>query len=162
MQTVDAKDKIIVPKLSEVPEGLQKMYNDLYAKIDLMIVAGPNMSDSSRFLVVSNIVRICLQCVMVAVESYRTDKNEILAGAQKRQIALALIKYILNDLAVRGKIPRDIADEVILQIDLWGGLAMDLACDAAKRVIDIGQEFVADAKAEGCSSACKQNCCVIC
>lgn len=151
---------IVLPfnQLSTVPPELQTLYSDLYAKIDTIISGGP-VFDIRRD---PTILRIILQAAMTSVENFRNQDDKGWNGAEKKRIALVLIKFVIHDLSVKGKIAPDVAAEIIANVDFWGGIAMDLACDAANRIIEIGQQFTAEVKAKGCKVACKDNCCLIC
>ncbi len=145
-------------KLSDVPAELTDLYNALYVKVEILVNGGPvfDIKKDPSFL------RIVIGSAMTIVENFRNQDGNGWDGQRKRMIALALTKYVINDLAVKGKIDPIIAQEVILNVDFYGGVAIDIAIDIAKKVYDVGQEFVADAQAKGCKAACQENCCCCC
>ncbi len=153
MQTVSS---LQTPKMSEVPPELQDLYNNLYVKIATMVSGGPVFDIRSD----PTVLRVILQSAMVTVESFKNADGTGWNGQEKKSIALVLIKFVINDLVVKGKVDPAVAREVVLNIDFWGGLAMDLAVDAANLVIDLGQKAVANVKAIGCKKACAEGCCM--
>lgn len=141
-------------ELSEIPPELQTLYNTLYNKIIFMI--GGHTIDLKND---PAMLRILIQSVMVIVENAKDINGTGWNGPEKKKIALLLIKYVIHDLAVKGKIDPVIASDIINNIDFFGGLAMDIAIDVAKGMFDIGQKFVTDAKTTGCKQSCRKNCC---
>jgi hypothetical protein len=141
-------------KLSEVPPELQVLYNTLYDKI-ILIIGGHTIDLKND----STVLRVLIQTVMVIVENAKDVNGQGWNGPEKKRIALSLIKFVIHDLAVKGKIDPITAADIISNIDLFGGVAMDLAIDVAKGMFDIGQHFVEDAKKTGCKASCRKNCC---
>ena len=99
------------------------------------------------------LVRVLIESSMSIVERYKTW-----SGEKKKKQAIIMLIVIINDLAEKGKISREDADEINSNINFWGGIAMDIAVDAVKGAFDIGQDFTEDVIESGCKSACKQNC----
>lgn len=157
MQTI-VSDAQQSTTLSVIPPELQSIYNELYAKIEL-IISGGAVFDIRKD---PTILRIVLQSAMVCVEEFRNKDGNGWNGPEKKRIALALIKFVLTDLAAKGKLDPAVAKEICDNIDFWGGLAMDLACDVANYVIEVGQKFTEDVRTEGCKAACTKNCCSVC
>lgn len=141
-------------QLSDVPPELQTLYNTLYNKI-ILIIGGHTVDLRND----PNTLRILIQSVMIIVENAKDANGQGWNGPEKKKIALSLIKFVIHDLAVKGKIDPQVASDIINNIDLFGGVAMDLVIDVVKGMFDIGQNLVQDAKKTGCKASCRKNCC---
>jgi hypothetical protein len=150
METISMDTQV----LSEVPPELKTLYDQLYVKISSLI-AGNVSFDIKKD---PTVLRIMIQSVMTIVENFKDVDGKGWNGQEKQRIALNLIKFVLNDLAVKGKLDPAVAKEVITELDFWGGLAMGLVIDAVKGMYDVGQQFSQDVQKVGCKAACKKNC----
>jgi hypothetical protein len=133
--------------LSDVPPELKDLYNSLYTKISDMIVG--KVVD---FKTDPTLLRILLQSAMTVVADQKTWTTW-----EKEQNAISLLKYIINDLAVKGKIDPTTAQEIILNADFWGSIVINLLQD----IVAEGQQFEQDASSLGCKAACAKDCCAI-
>lgn len=143
-------EKISIP--DELPPGLTGIYTTLYTKIERLI-DGQEVIDIKAD---PTLIRIMIGSAMEVVEGYGGW-----TGAEKKRYALMMIQFIIADLADKGKIDKDVAREINANIDFWGGIVMDVAIDAIKKAFDIGQDFVQDARRQGCGPACKENCTIV-
>ncbi len=106
----------------------------------------------------SALPRIISSAIMLAMQSSEhatTSGGEKIKGSEKKKMALALIKKIVSDMSKDGTISDGDAKFVLDNIDFWGGMAMDIAISAIKKVFDIGQEFVESGKLQELTD---QNC----
>lgn len=157
--------ELITMNSNELPIEYRALYDSLYKKIS-GLVSGSHVIDIRNDPAT---LRIIIESTMTIVEGFRDTDNKVLSGPEKKRIALTLIKYVISDLNKSGKIDPIAAEEMIKNIDFWGGIAMDVAVDAIKIMFNIGQKvaaevgvFVEDTEKTGCSTACKKNCCIIC
>lgn len=152
---------------TELPPEYKGLYDSLYKKISGMI--GGTVIDLRND---PTTMRILLESAMIIVENFRvTPEASIstslspkpLSGPEKRRLAVTLTKMVITDLAKNGKIDPIVARDINLNIDFWGGIAMDIAISASKKLFDYGKEIVDDAQAKGCGASCKENCgcCII-
>ena len=130
---------------NELPLALKDLYNTLYIKIG-GIVDGDDVinlkSDPST-------LRVVIESAMTIVEKFRNVNGQGWSGPEKRTVALTLVKFVFIDLAKKGKIDKDMT-ELVANLDFWGGIVMDVAIDAIKKLFDIGQ----DVYREGCNQTC--------
>jgi hypothetical protein len=137
----------------------RQLYQDLYSKVSPLFMGG-----QTNLVTAPAIIRVIIETTMELVENYSSLVK--LTGQEKRQVVLGLVKCVIAELSKDGKIDPHMAAEIIKNTDFWGGLAIDIAVDAAKMVFYIGVkikedvvEFANDAKKSGCKQACKDNCC---
>ena len=127
----------------QLPKSLIKIYKVLYKKVSNLI-AGEKLSiakDTSTIL-------LLIEKSMVLIEKAKDEETgERFRGFEKRKYAIMLVKFIIRDLVSKGKIDQDAAEYILSGIDFWGGIAMDIAIDAAKKVINLGEELKVK---EGC------------
>jgi hypothetical protein len=149
---------------SDLPPEFKTLYDTLLKKVNGLI-AGGHMIDIKND---PTMLRVIIESAMAIVEDFRTTNEKALSGPEKKRIALTLIKCVITDLSKSGKINPTDAEEIIKNLDFWGGVAMDVAVDAVKSMFLIGQKvavdvgvFAEDAKKVGCSEACKKDCCCI-
>lgn len=145
---------------TDVPELYRELYSALYKKISSMIMGRSVVNLKTD----PTLIKICIETTMTLVENFSGAQK--LTGPEKKHIALEIIKCTFAQLSQDGKIDPHTAAEIINNIDMWGGIAMDIAIDAAKMAFYVGVkikdeavEFVADAKKIGCKQSCKKNCC---
>ena len=113
----------------QLPKSLIKIYKVLYKKVSNLI-AGEKLSiakDTSTIL-------LLIEKSMVLIEKAKDEETgERFRGFEKRKYAIMLVKFIIRDLVSKGKIDQDAAEYILSGIDFWGGIAMDIAIDAAKK-----------------------------
>lgn len=136
---------------SDLPKSLIKIYNILYKKITNLI-AGEKLSITKD----ASTIAILIENSMVLLEKAKDQETgEKIRGPEKKKYTLMMIKFIINDLTSKGRIEEETAEYLLSGIDFWGGIIIDIAVDAAKRVIDLGKDFSRDARDKGCGYACK-------
>jgi hypothetical protein len=161
MELTVNKTATTVANTSALPPEYQALYDTLYLKVSSMM-AGHIIdlkTDPTLLLVI-------IKSAMTIVESFRSN-DKPLDGTEKRCLALTLVKLTITDLAKNGKIGQENADDILKNIDLYGGITMDIAVSAAKGLFYIGGivkdevvEFATDAKKVGCKGSCAKNCCM--
>jgi len=144
-----------VKSKDELAPEVQKLYDAVYQKT-LGLIHGPI---NANIVIDPNTIIIILSSAMEIAEKLLNVNGKSYSGAEKKTAVLTVTKMIIHDLAANNVIPVDVANQVNQQIDLWGNVAIDLAISAANHVYEFGQKFVKDAKATGCSAACKKDCC---
>ncbi len=146
---------------ANVPKEWQDLHDALYGKIKSMVGGGgwDLRKDPTT-------IRIIIQSAMTAVEKLRQTDGSAYTGAEKRAIALRIIKWVIDDLAKDNIIPKDVADEVNANIDFFGGVAIDMAIAAGKEALKIGQKIIADIKEQQAAAdtgvATTKKCCFLC
>lgn len=141
----------------QLPPEFQSLHDELYKKIGA-IVSGHVIdlkTDPSMLIVI-------FESAMTIVERFRNNDGHAYTGAEKKQIALSLIKSVILDLTKNGIIPLATSQEIISSVDLWGGVVINVAVDAGNLVFELGQKIVEDARTMGCGASCKKNCCACC
>ena len=152
---------IVQTEVDIAPE-FKVLSETIYSKISTMIRTGHLLDVKND----PNTIRLLIGTSMLIVQNYRTKDNQGLRGPEKKTLALTLIKLVIESLAKSGKIEKETATLLIMDIDLWGGVAMDVAVDTGKVIFNVGQgvakdaqNFGEDAKTVGCKQSCAKNCC---
>lgn len=127
------------PVVENVPREFQALHDTLYKKITAMI-GGETFDIRSD----PTVVRILIQSAMTIVERARDANGNTYSGPEKKRIAVMVTKWVINDLATEGKIDPVTAKEICLNVDFFGGIAIDLAVAGAKNLLDVGQQMFAD------------------
>lgn len=118
---------------SNVPIELQDLYNQLYLKISSLI-SGDAVFDIKKDPL---ILQVMVHSSMTIVENFKDVDGKGWSGSQKQRIALDLIKFVIADLSVKGKIDPIVAKDIIDNTDFWGGIMMNIAVDVAKGAIEV-------------------------
>lgn len=142
---VDIIDPADVHMKDTLPIDLKGLYDILYKEFE-------EIADGGKFDIRDDptTIRLFIEGAMMVVEKFHNADDIGWSGADKKRHALTLIKVVIADLATAGKIDKKIADSIIDEVDFWGGIAMDIAVDAAKKTFDIGQIAVKEMKKKGC------------
>lgn len=144
----------LVPRASEnLPEELTEIYHLVYNKINDMLV-GRKMGLASDL----TFVRLMIENAMEVVENFKDANGQGWSGAEKKQYALSLIRYVIKDLKYDDKIEDELAEALIATIDLFGSEIIDLVFDALKNLFNIGQEIADDISEHGCRGCWRRNC----
>ena len=138
--------------VTELPEELKVLYDTLYNKINSMI-GGRKLTEQSSV----RVVKFLIENSMEIVEKFRNEDGNGWTGYEKKEHALSLSKYILENLQKEGKIDNKLADQLLLGLELFGSVAMDLVIDAVKKIFDVGQDVVEDIQTNGCAGCTKRN-----
>ena len=134
----------------KIPSNMKSIYDTFYKKISDIINKDDKIFDIKKDpMVLKQLIELSMATV---------EKLKDMSGENKKKQAIWMLKIVIKDLKEKNKIDADAADEIITNIDFWGGIVMDVAIDAIKGAFDIGQEFIEDLREEGCKSACMQNC----
>lgn len=144
-----------VKEEEKLPSILQDIYSLVYPQIrDLL--HGKNIFDIKKD---PSSIRVLIGKVMQIVQRHDSGyPGEKWTGPEKKTYGLMVIKQVLTDLGENEIIDKEVVDEIVIQLDFWGGMIMDLVVDAAKKVIDLGKrevkEFKRDLKESGWKKAC--------
>lgn len=133
----------IAAGLQQAPPELQALHDALYEKIKQM-TCGQAFNPSQD----PQIMQAILESAMQMIEKLRKTDGTSYTGAEKKTMAIAIIKWVITDLGKNGVIPKDIAAEVTLAISILGGPAIDLAVAAANGLYNFGKKVVADIEAK--------------
>ena len=144
----NAKEEIV----TDLPEELKTLYDTLYQKISGMI-GGRKIDRGS----VARLVKILLENCMEIVEKFKNEDGTGWSGYEKKEHAINMAVYIIKTLKRDGKIDAQVADDILLGIEIFGSAAIDMVIDAVKHVFDVGQDIVEN----GCAGCTQRNKCCI-
>lgn len=137
-----------IAEFENLPKELKELHDLLYGKIKAM-VAGQFIDGKGDLLFIKHLIEVSME----VVEKFRDANGQPWTGLEKRSHALALIKYVITNLQADGKIQDEFADNLLMGLDLFGGVIMDVAVDAIHKVFDIGQ----DIQENGCRGCFTRN-----
>lgn len=136
-----------------LPLELKELYHAIYSKIEGML-AGRIIDLKSDLTV----VKLIIENSMEAVENFTDGNGQQWTGSEKKEYALLLIGYVINDLHKAGKITTELYEALELTITLFGSQIMDLVIDAVKVVFNVGQRIIQDIDDNGCKGCFRRNC----
>lgn len=139
-------DNIINLAENEDLEGdLKEIYDLVKAKIRQIIATGKFTADHLRPLIL-NIVEI--------VQEYTKDKYAHIDGAQKKAMALNILRHVIVDIHKDGQISQEQYELILLSLEFFGGALIDLGKAAWKALVNV----VGDVSDNGCAGCFGRNC----
>lgn len=109
-------------------QDYQQLHDEIFKKARAMFTGQNKNIDGT-------IIRILLETGMTLVEHMKSNNGQVLTGPEKRQAVLMVTKWVISDLAKTGVINTELAADINLATDLLGGVAIDMACTAAKMAL---------------------------
>jgi hypothetical protein len=146
---------VITPTPSVIPPELQTLYNTLYSQISTLVDGG----SLNNFATESTALRVIVQCAILLVQDFKDVNGNMYTSQQKETVAMSLIKYVINDLAVKGKLDSVTAQTISTNLDFWGPIIINTSVYVADKVIAKVDTFDQDVAKSGCKVACKNDCC---
>lgn len=139
-------DKVIDLAENEDLEGdLKEIYDLVYKKVEMIVATGKFTAEHLRPLIL-NIIEI--------TQEYTSNKYNHIDGAQKKAMALNILRHVIVDLYKRGQISRENYELILLSLEFFGGALIDLGKAAWKKLVEVVED-VAD---NGCSGCFGRNC----
>lgn len=139
-------DHVIELAEHEDLEGdLKEIYDLVKAKISQIIATGKFTADHLRPLIL-NIIEI--------VQEYTRNKYDHIDGAQKKAMALNILRHVIVDLHREGQISQEQYELILLSLEFFGGALIDLGKQAWKALVNVVED-VAD---NGCAGCFGRNC----
>ena len=123
---------------------LKDIYDLVKAKITQIVSTGKFTPDHLRPLIL-NIVEI--------IQDYTDDKYDHIDGAQKKAMALNILRQVLVDLHRNGQLNNEQYELLLLGLEFFGGALVDLAKAGYKLLVQV----VDDVSTNGCDGCFKRN-----
>jgi len=124
---------------------LKEIYDLVYTKVDLIVSSGKFTAEHIRPLVL-NLVEI--------IQEYTNNKYDHIDGAQKKAMALNILRHVIVDLHKKGQINQQQYELILLSLEFFGGPLIDLAKAAYKALVNV----VDDVAENGCAGCWGRNC----
>ncbi len=138
-------DNVIALAESEDLEGdLKEIYDLVSKKIALIAATGKFTAEHLRPLIL-NIIEI--------VQEYTTQKYHHIDGAQKKAMALNILRHVIVELHKKGQINQEQYEMILLSLEFFGGALIDLGKQAYKKLIEVIDDVVDN----GVSGCCGRN-----
>lgn len=123
---------------------LKEIYDLVKIKVKQLVATGKLTSDHVRPLVL-NIVEI--------VQEYTDNKYDHIDGAQKKAIALNVLRHVIVDLYNNKQLTQDNYELIMLSLEFFGSALIDLGKQAYKLLVNV----VEDVAENGCAGCFKRN-----
>lgn len=123
---------------------LKEIYDLVYTKVKQIVASGKFTAEHLRPLIL-NIVEI--------VQEFTKGKYDHIDGAQKKAMAMNILRHVIVDLHKRGQIDQESYELILLSLEFFGGAIFDLAKMAWKKLVEV----VDDVSENGVSGCCKRN-----
>lgn len=149
-QTETIEPVPINPSIIELAEhedlegDLKEIYDLVYTKVKQIVASGKFTAEHLRPLVL-NIVEI--------VQEYTKNKYDHIDGAQKKAMALNILRHVIVDLHKRGQINQEQYEMILLSLEFFGGALIDLGKAAWTKLVEVAE----DVSENGVSGCCKRN-----
>lgn len=145
-RSLKSKDKSRDIEPSTGDQVLFEVYTRLYDQISHIVDDG-SIDFSNLDLLVKS--------AMEAVDFVSSQKQPPIDGTAKCEIAKKLIVKVIQDLTTKGKIPKNIGDDIVIGVNLMGPVIFKLVIMASKGQFNLISMFGAD------GSCCKPGGCRI-
>lgn len=143
---LDDKDHIIDMAEHEDLEGdLKEIYGLVYKKVALIVSTGKFTAEHLRPLIL-NIIEI--------VQEYTDNKYHHIDGAQKKAMALNILRQVVVDLHNKGQINQENYELILLSLEFFGGALIDLGKAAWTALVNA----IDDVTENGCAGCFGRNC----
>lgn len=139
-------DHVIELAEHEDLEGdLKEIYDLVRQKVTQIVATGKFSAEHLRPLIL-NIVEI--------VQEYTKNKYDHIDGAQKKAMALNILRHVIVDLHNHGQINQEQYELILLSLEFFGGALVDLGKQAYKLLVQV----VDDVAENGCAGCWGRNC----
>jgi len=145
LHITDHNNIIRLAEHEDLEGDLKEIYDLVYDKIALIVSTGKFGAEHLRPLIL-NIVEI--------IQEYTANKYDHIDGAQKKAMALNILRHIIVDLHRRGQINQEQYELILLGMEFFGGALIDLGKAAWKKLVEV----VDDVSTNGCAGCFGRNC----
>ncbi len=130
---------------TEVDEEFKELYELVSKKVKQTIANGKLTPD---------LIRPLLLIVVREVENFTQGKYSNIDGSTKRAYAMAITRYVFEDLHEAGQIDEETYGWVMLGLEFFGGVIFDGLKSIYNSIIDVA----VDVSENGCSGCFARNC----
>ena len=116
----------------------------VHAKVSQIVASGKLTADHLRPLIL-NIVEI--------VQIYTNEKYDHIDGAQKKVMAMNILRHVIVDLHRKGQINQDQYEMILLSLEFFGGALIDLGKVLYNKLVEVSTDVIE----HGVSGCCKRN-----
>jgi hypothetical protein len=140
-------DRSAAVDADEFTAELQELYEEI--KLSLNKVIGKEQFGPQHIEMIISLTTKTIQKFVVA-------GNSEMSGAEKKAVALRVVKHVITDFRKSGQIPEDVYNQLMVAIDVLGSVMVDLVVASWKKIV----KTTIDVADNGCSGCCKRNCTV--
>ena len=137
-------DVVELAEHEDLQEDLVEIYDLVRKKVALIVSTGKFTAEHLRPLIL-NIIEI--------VQEATQNKYDHIDGAQKKAMAINILRHVIVDLYKNKQISKDDYELILLGLEFFGGALFDLG----KATFKFMTEVVEDIIDEGCSGCCRRN-----
>lgn len=142
---MDNSNIIDLAEHEDLEGDLKEIYDLLRVKVKLIVSTGKFTAEHIRPLLL-NIIEI--------VQEYTDAKYAHIDGAQKKAMAMNILRHVIVDLYKNGQISKDDYELILLSLEFFGGALVDLAKATFTKLI----ETIDDVAQNGCAGCFGRNC----
>ena len=139
-----SNDVIALAEHEDLEGDLKEIYDLVHAKVKQIVATGKFTAEHIRPLIL-NIIEI--------VQEYTKGKYAHIDGAQKKAMALNVLRHVIVDLHKNGQINQDQYEMILLSLEFFGGVLIDFGKIIYKKLVEVAD----DVAEHGCSGCCKRN-----
>ena len=144
LHIVNNNHVIVMAEREDLEGDLKEIYDLVKYKISQIVATGRFTSDHLRPLLL-NIIEI--------VQEYTTNKYKHIDGSQKKAMALNILRHVIVDLHKNGQINQEQYEMVLLGLEFFGGILIDMGKIVWKKMVDV----VEDVSTNGCQGCFGRN-----
>lgn len=101
----------------------------------------------------SSLIRPLLIEIIKVIQNYTKEKYDHIDGSEKKEIALSVLDYIIKYLRDNDKINDNVADAILLSLDILGPSIIDFASAFVKKIVLVSNDIAK----KGCTGCFKRN-----
>jgi hypothetical protein len=134
----------VTNKSDELENDLQEIYDLLDGKVS-QIITNSNFTPDHLTPLILNLIEV--------VQNYTSGKYENINGAKKKEIALNVLRHVITDFYIDGKISKNDYDTIMIGLEFFGDALIDLGKAAWKGLFKV----VEDVSENGCRGCWGRN-----
>lgn len=132
-------------KVEDLDANLKEIYDIVSEKVNLVVSNGDFTSDHIKILILD---------IVGVVQNYTSGRYDNIEGSQKKEMALNVLRHVIDDFYSKGKISKDDYDMIILGLTFFGDALIDLGKASWKKLTEIEEDVIE----HGCNGCWGRNC----
>lgn len=129
----------------ELEGDLKEIYDLVSLKVKLIVSTGKFSQEHLRPLIL-NVIEI--------VQNYTKGKYAHIDGAQKKAMALNVLRHVIVTLYQNGQLDKDQYEMILLGLEFFGGALMDMGKVVYNALVNVAE----DISENGCAGCFGRNC----
>ena len=128
MSIQDTKNVIELAEKEDLEGDLKEIYDLVAIKVRQIVSVGHFTADHLRPLSL-NVIEI--------VQNFSKERYDHIDGAQKKSMALNIIRHVIVDLRKNNQITQQEYETILLGLEFFGGALIDLGKEAYKMLVNV-------------------------